>query len=57
MTESAIGAAVGARQSTINRIRHGAMQPTWQVGHALVQMAVAQKLLDGPAPAPKGEAA
>lgn len=39
MTEKAIGAAVGARQSTINRIRHGHMAPTWEVGDALVKLA------------------
>lgn len=38
-TESAIGAAVGARQSTINRILHGVMSPTYDVGKALVDLA------------------
>lgn len=41
MTEAAIGAAVGARQPTINRIKRGQMQPAWTVGHALVETAKA----------------
>ncbi|MHC9085373.1 helix-turn-helix domain-containing protein [Luteimonas sp. RIT-PG2_3] len=47
MTELVIAAAVGARQSTINRIRHGQMQPTYGLGRALVDMAEA---LDQPKP-------
>jgi predicted transcriptional regulator len=43
-TESAIGAAVGARQSTINRILHGVMQPSYDVGKALVDLAEAARL-------------
>lgn len=43
-TESAIGAAVGARQSTINRILHGVMSPTYEVGKALVDLAQAAQL-------------
>lgn len=43
LTEQAIGAAVGARQSTINRIRRGQMQPTYEVGKALVDLAVAEE--------------
>lgn len=39
MTEAAIGASVGARQSTINRIRRGQMKPTYDVGKALVALA------------------
>lgn len=39
MTEQAIAISVGARQSTINRIRHGQMQPTYALGKALVDMA------------------
>lgn len=41
LTEQAIGAAVGARQSTINRIRRQQMQPTYEVGKALVDLAEA----------------
>lgn len=40
LTEQSIGSAVGARQSTINRIRRGLMQPTYEVGKALVDLAV-----------------
>lgn len=40
MTEKAIGAEVGARQSTINKIRRGQMQPTYEVGRALVELAM-----------------
>jgi len=39
MTEKAIGASVGAGQSTINRIRHGRMHPAWAVGDKLVRLA------------------
>ena len=39
MTESAIGAAVGARQSTINRIKTGGMLPNWETGQKLVLLA------------------
>lgn len=39
MTESAIGEKVGARQSTVNRIRHGRMQPNYELGKALVDLA------------------
>lgn len=39
MTEKVIAAAVGIRQSTVNRIRHGAMTPSYPVGKALVDMA------------------
>lgn len=41
MTEQAIGAKVGVGQSTINKIRRGLMQPTYPVGKALVDLAVA----------------
>ena len=41
LTEQAIGSAVGAQQSTINRIRNGHMQPTYKVGKALVDLAIA----------------
>lgn len=39
MTEAAIGDAVGARQSTINRIKRGDMIPNWETGKALVDLA------------------
>lgn len=39
MTESGIGEKVGARQSTVNRIRHGVMQPNYALGKALVDLA------------------
>jgi len=39
MTEAAIGSSVGAGQSTINRIRHGQMQPNWTLGQKLVEAA------------------
>jgi predicted transcriptional regulator len=41
LTEQAIGLAVGAGQSTINRIRHGVMQPNYELGRRLVEMAMA----------------
>lgn len=39
MTESAIGAAVGAAQSTINKIKRGEMVPNWETGKALIDLA------------------
>lgn len=42
MTEVAIGNAVGARQSTINRIRHG-RDPHWTLGNAIVLLASAKR--------------
>lgn len=57
---------MGARQSTINRIRRNQMQPTYEVGKALVDMAQAAELMARraarrkaakPTPAPEGEAA
>jgi len=62
LTEQAIGAAVGARQSTINRIRRNQMQPTYEVGKALVDMAhaaeqLARRKAAKSRPAPEGEAA
>ena len=39
MTEKAIGAAVGASQSTINKICRGDMKPNWELGQALVRLA------------------
>lgn len=53
LTEQVIGAAVGAGQSTINRIRNGAMQPNWALGQKLVDMARAAQGI-GPAPAEGG---
>jgi len=50
MTEKAIGASVGAGQSTINRIRHGRMQPTWGVGDKLVRLAKSKPIQFGEAP-------
>lgn len=40
LTEQAIGQMVGARQSTINRIRHEKVTPNWEVGEALVRLAL-----------------
>ena len=40
-TESAIAAAVGAGQATINRIAAGNQIPNWQLGQALIQLAAA----------------
>lgn len=42
MTEQAIGSAVGVTQPTINRIRRDLMQPTYEVGKALVDLAAAK---------------
>lgn len=39
MTEAAIGEAVGARQSTINKIKRGDMVPNWETGRALIELA------------------
>ncbi|MBB1060394.1 helix-turn-helix domain-containing protein [Marilutibacter spongiae] len=44
MTEVAIAAAVGARQSTINRIANGHMKPNWELGQALVALAKATEI-------------
>lgn len=41
LTETAIGGKVGARQSTVNRIRRGRMQPNYELGKALVDLAEA----------------
>lgn len=38
MTEAAIAAHVGVKQSTVNRIKHG-REPGWSLGHALVVLA------------------
>lgn len=55
MTEQVIAAAVGTGQSTINRIRHGVMVPTWPVGKRLVDMATAQVSV-GPPPSEVADA-
>lgn len=39
LTEATIAARVGTRQSTINKIRRGLMNPTYAVGKALVDLA------------------
>ena len=40
MSEAAIGEAVGAGQSTINRIRRGdTKSPSWDVGQKLIALA------------------
>ena len=39
LTETEIGERVGARQSTINRIRTRKMQPNYELGKALVDLA------------------
>lgn len=43
MTETAIGLKVGARQSTVNRIRNGRMQPNYDLGKALVDLATRRR--------------
>ena len=45
MTEAAIAARVGCSQSTVNRIRHNRMSPTYELGRRIVELAVF-----GPAP-------
>jgi len=39
LTEKAIALRVGVTQPTINRIRHGVMQPSWETGEALIRLA------------------
>jgi transcriptional regulator with XRE-family HTH domain len=39
LTEAAIAAKVQVRQSTINKIRHGLMSPSYALGKALVDWA------------------
>jgi predicted transcriptional regulator len=39
LTETQIGERVGARQSTINRIRHRKLEPKYELGKALVDWA------------------
>lgn len=41
LTEAAIAAKVQVRQSTINKIRHGLMSPSYALGKALVDWAEA----------------
>lgn len=41
MTEQVIAAAVNVNQTTVNRIRRGVVNPTYQIGKALVDMATA----------------
>lgn len=48
MTEKAIGAAVGANQSTINRIANGA-RSFWDIGQKLVELAQRTPLPDASA--------
>lgn len=38
LTEAAIGDAVGARQSTVNKIKHGTV-PNWDLGRKLIELA------------------
>lgn len=38
MTESEIGAAVGASQATINRIKTGKQNPLYELGAALIAL-------------------
>lgn len=49
MTELAIGQAVGARQSTINRIKNRQMIPNWDTGKALIDLAKALPANEGEA--------
>jgi predicted transcriptional regulator len=39
LTEAAIAAKVQVRQSTVNKIRHGLMSPSYSLGKALVDWA------------------
>ncbi|OOW67121.1 hypothetical protein Xmar_07895 [Xanthomonas axonopodis pv. martyniicola] len=39
LTEVAIATKAGSRQSTINRIARGQMQPNWELGQRLVNLA------------------
>ena len=47
LTETEIGQKVNARQSTINRIKHGAMAPSWEIGAALIELAGKTQLPEG----------
>lgn len=49
LTEVAIAAKVEARQSTINRIARGQMQPNWELGRRLVDLAKKSKRRPPPA--------
>lgn len=42
MTERAIAAALNVHQATINRIRRQKVQPTYETGKALVELAAKQ---------------
>lgn len=58
MTEAAIGDAVGARQSTINKIKREDMQPNYTLGKALVDLAELKgSLARQPPAANEGDAA
>lgn len=39
LTESGIACLAGVRQSTVNRIKRGRMQPSYDIGKALVDLA------------------
>lgn len=55
MTEVAIAAKVGSRQSTVNRIGNGVLkEPSYRIGKALVDLAKRTRI---PAPAPQQERA
>lgn len=43
MTEEAIGRAVDVSQATINRIKSGAVVPSWETGRKLIEMAYTLK--------------
>lgn len=40
LTESEIATRVGTHQSVINRIKHGSMQPKYELGKALIDLAL-----------------
>ena len=54
LTEVAIAAKVGSRQSTINRIGNGVLkEPSYRIGKALVDLAKRTRI---PSPTQQGEA-
>ncbi|HSD16811.1 MAG TPA: hypothetical protein VLC71_06045 [Thermomonas sp.] len=55
MTETSIGTAVGARQSTINRIKTGSMVPNWETGKALVDLAASMDAAANDPESPEGD--
>ncbi|MFL9582395.1 helix-turn-helix domain-containing protein [Stenotrophomonas sp. AB1(2024)] len=58
LTDQAIGTAVGAHQSTINRIRNGdTKQPNYEVGRALVVLAESMAGEESAGPPTQQEAA